>query len=111
MGNDDTVTDIQIRQLTAALTELKANMKEGFAEIKRLLDERFASRDERFDAQESRLRATELIADRNLQDVKELKRENAAMRDRLAKVEKWVWQASAIAAVAASVLSIIVGKL
>lgn len=63
-NDPENLTDYRIKQLFAGLDRLETAMRDGFADLKRVLDERLQSRDDRLDDIEERLRNTESRLDR-----------------------------------------------
>lgn len=64
--SDDKLTDYQINQLFKSLAELRTAMKDGFDEIKRLLDDRLDSRDKVLNDHEKRLQKLERTGSRQV---------------------------------------------
>jgi len=60
VGQDPTVTQYRIENLYDAFERLEKQMREGFADIKRILDERLESRDRFLQDHEKRIQALEL---------------------------------------------------
>lgn len=59
-SQDPTVTQYRIENLYDAFARLENQMRDGFAEIKRILDERLESRDRFLQDHEKRLQAIEV---------------------------------------------------
>ena len=59
MSDDDTVTNYRFEHLYEAFERLEQQMREGFSELKRLLDERLESRDRLLKEHDARIRDME----------------------------------------------------